>query len=160
VTVGQAQVLVTALLIVATPWAVALAGHLKLLPFLVGLYWLGRRDWPNFRRFAIWSVVLAVAQLVLEPRGTVAYLSFPELSQVGNVNNFSVYAISPTIWAVVVAGGAVASLLLARTRWGWAAAIVFSVLATPRLLTYQLMSILAGLRGPDDGESRPEERTA
>src|SRR3954451_10271850 len=65
--IGQAQVLVTSLLVVGTPFAVALAGHLKLLPALVALYWVVRRDWRALRQFAIWAVALAVVQLVVEP---------------------------------------------------------------------------------------------
>jgi hypothetical protein len=126
----------------------------------VSLYWIGRRDWPNLRRLVFWSAALGAVQLLLEPRGTLAYLSFPGLSQVGNVNNFSVYAISPAAWAVFVVGGVIVSLLLARTRWGWPVAVAFSVLATPRLITYQLMALLVGLGSPDRGpEAQAEEQS-
>jgi hypothetical protein len=47
-----------------------------------------------------------------------------------------------------VVAGAVATFRLAPTRYGWAAAIALSVLATPRLLAYQLSTLLAGLRPP------------
>ncbi len=40
------------------------------------------------------------------------------------------------------------TLRLAPTRWGWAAAVTFSVLATPRLLSYMLMTFLAVVREP------------
>ena len=43
--VGQAQVAVTFLLAVGAPWAVALAANLKVLPALVAVFWVGRRDW-------------------------------------------------------------------------------------------------------------------
>jgi Glycosyltransferase family 87 len=147
--VGQAQVLVTALLVVGAPWAVALAAHLKLLPALVALYWLGRRDWESLARFAAWAVVLAAVQLLLEPAATVAFLGFSNLAQVGAVNNLSIYALSPPLWAALVVAGGIATLRLAPTRYGWAAAIALSVLATPRLLAYQLSTLLAGLRSPD-----------
>ena len=42
--VGQAQVLVTLFLTIGSPWAVAFATNLKLLPVLVAIYWVGRRD--------------------------------------------------------------------------------------------------------------------
>ncbi len=144
--IGQAQVLVTLLLTFGTPAAVALAAHLKLLPALVGLYWLGRRDWRAVGWLVAWGVAILVLEFVLEPSGTIAFLGFSNLEQVGQVNNLSPYAISPLLWAALVVAGLVATLVLARTRWGWAAAVAFSILATPRLLTYQLMTLLGGLR--------------
>ena len=146
--VGQAQVLVTALLVVGAPWAVALAAHLKLLPALVALYWIGRRDWHALGWFAAWCAIFVAVQLVLEPAATIAYLGFPNLAQVGEVNNLSIYGASPLLWAVLVAVGIVVSVRLAPTRYGWAAAVALSVLATPRLLAYQLSTLLAGLRTP------------
>ena len=154
--VGQAQVLVTALLVVGMPWALAFAVHLKLLPALAALYWVGRRDWESLARFAAWVVVLIGVQLLLEPAATVAYLGFPNLVQVGEVNNLSIYAVSPLLWALLVVAGAVVTIRLGPTRYGWAAAVALSVLATPRLLAYQLSTLIAGLRAPaparDEGE--------
>ena len=49
--IGQAQVLVTLFLAIGSPWAVALAAQVKLLPALVALYWLGRRDWRRLGTF-------------------------------------------------------------------------------------------------------------
>jgi hypothetical protein len=140
--------LVTALLVVGAPWAVALAAHLKLLPALVALYWLGRRDWESLARFAAWAVVLTGIQLVLEPAATVAFLGFPNLAQVGEVNNLSIYAVSPYLWVALVVAGGIATIRLAPTRYGWAAAVALAVLATPRLLAYQLSTLLAGFRAP------------
>ena len=147
--IGQAQVVVTALLVVGAPWSVALAAHLKLLPALVAVYWLGRRDWRSLRRFGAWVAALALVQLILEPAATIAFLGFPSLAQVGAVNNLSIYAVSPPLWAALVVAGTVAAFWLAPTRYGWAAAIALSVLATPRLLAYQLSTLLAGLRPPN-----------
>jgi alpha-1,2-mannosyltransferase len=146
VTIGQAQVVVTLLLLMGNPAAVALATQLKLLPALVAFYWIGRRDWRNLGRFAAWTLVLAVIQLVLEPSGSLAFLGNTNLSQVGEVNNLSPYAVSPILWLVFAIAGLVLTLRLAPTRAGWAAAIALSVLATPRLLEYMLMTLLSALR--------------
>ena len=148
--VGQAQVLVTALLVVASPSAVALATHLKLLPALAAVYWIGRRDWRSLGRFAAWTAALGIVQLVLEPTATIAFLGFPSLAQVGSVNNLSLYAVSPLAWAVLIGVGAILAIRGAPTRYGWAAAVALSVLATPRLLAYQLSTLLACLRRPDE----------
>jgi hypothetical protein len=151
--IGQAQAIVTLLLTLGNPWAVALAGHLKLFPFLVGLYWLGRGDWRNLGWLIAWAVGLGIVQIVLAPTDTLAFLGMTNLEQVGAVHNLSPYALSPLLWAVLVAVGVVVSLRLARTRWGWSAAIALSVFASPRLLSYMLMTLLACLR-KDGGSDR------
>lgn len=154
ITVGQAQVLVTLLLTLGNPAAVALAAQIKLFPALVALYWVGRRDWHSLGRFAAWSVALILAQLVLEPNGSIAFLGTTNGGLVGQVNNLSPYAISPILWAGLVIVGFIATLRLAPTRAGWAMAISYSVLATPRLLEYVLMSLLAAI--PPNREDGPE----
>jgi hypothetical protein len=156
--IGQAQAIVTLLLTLGNPWAVALAGHLKLFPFLVGLYWLGRRDWRNLGWFVGWTAGLGLLQLVLEPSNTLAFLGVANLGQVGDVHNFSPYALSPMLWGVLLVTGVAATLRLGRTRWGWSAAVTLSVLATPRLLTYMLMTLLVCLRGPDEPPPQPRDR--
>lgn len=150
VVIGQAQVAVTFLLALATPWAVALATNIKVFPILVAVWWLGRRRWASVGQLIAWLVVLAAVQLILEPRGTLAYPSFLRLDQVGNVNSLSPYAISPWLWAALVAAGLVAALRAAPRRSGWAAAVALSVLVSPRLLLYQLSSLIAATREPDD----------
>ena len=147
--IGQAQVAVTLLLAIGSPWAVALATNLKVLPVLAAIYWIGRREWRSLGRFAVWIAALGLAQLALEPSGTTAFPAQFGLAQVGEVNNFSLFALSPWLWAIAVVVGIAVALRLAPTRWGWAAAVALSVLATPRLLIYQLSTLLAGLGGPD-----------
>jgi hypothetical protein len=148
--IGQAQVLITWLLAVASPWSVALAGQIKVFPALAAVYWIGRRDWRALRRFALWSFGLVALQVVLEPRGSMSFLGFLNPSLVGEVNNLSPYEISPALWAVLVAAGAILAIRLAPSRHGWAAAVSLSVLAPPRLLSYMFMALLAGLsRAPD-----------
>lgn len=147
--IGQAQVPVTLLMALGSPLALALATNLKILPALAAIWWLGRRDWQSLGRFALWGAGLAVLQLVLEPRGSLAFPLVFNLEQVGEVRNFSPYVISPALWLALVIVGSLAALRLAPTRYGWMAAVALSVLATPRLLTYQLMTLLAGMRSPD-----------
>jgi hypothetical protein len=147
--IGQAQVLVTLLMTLGNPVMIALAANLKLFPALLGLWWLGRRDLRNVALLAGWGLGLLGLQFILEPQATIDFFRVTTLEQVGEVNNLSPYALSPLLWLVLVAVGALVTLRLARTRWGWAAAVALSVLATPRLLSYMLMSLLAGLRSPD-----------
>jgi hypothetical protein len=148
--VGQAQVAITLLMTVATPWGLALAAHLKVFPALAAAYWLGRREWSALMRFAIWMIGLTALSFVLEPGATRDYLTFLSLEQVGEVRNMSLYGISPALWAVSVAALGVVALVFARSQVGWIAAVSLSVLANPRLLMYQFMTLLAAVRpGPE-----------
>jgi hypothetical protein len=146
VTIGQAQVIVTMLLALGNPASVAFAAQLKLLPALVALYWIGRRDWRHLGRFIAWTLLLILAQYIVEPSGTIAFVGNTNLGQVGDVNNLSPYAVSPVLWVIFAAAGVILALRLAPTRYGWIAAIAVSILATPRLLEYMLMTFLAGVR--------------
>jgi len=158
VTVGQAQVAVTLLLAIGSPASVALAAQLKIVPALVSLYWIGRRDWRSLGRFIGWTALLIVGQLILEPSGSIAFLGNTNLGLVGQVNNLSPYAVSPVLWLVFAAAGLVLVVRLAPTRAGWAASVAYSVLATPRLLEYMLMTLLAAIREPKaEGASVPAQ---
>ena len=50
--------------------------------------------------------------------------------------------------------GVVAALLLARTRWGWAAAVTLSVLAPPRLFLYAFSTLISTLGRPSGEVTR------
>ncbi len=148
--IGQAQVAVTLLMAIGAPWALALATHLKILPALAAIWWIGRRDARSVATFVVWLLVIGLVQLLLEPTGTLAFPAFLGLDQVGDVNNRSLYAVSPVLWAAAVVVGLVVAWRLAPTRFGWPVAVALSVLATPRLLVYQLSTLIAGLRPTDD----------
>lgn len=154
IVIGQAQVIQTMLIAFAEPWAIALAANIKLFPALIGLWWLGRRDWRCVRQFLVAMAVLVAVQLVLAPQACLDYITAINLHQVGEVRNISPYAWSPLLWAVLVVVAVLVVLRLAPTRWGWAAAVAFSVLANPRLLVYQLMTFLAVV-APADHDHRP-----
>jgi hypothetical protein len=153
--IGQAQVLVTLLMALGSPVALALATNLKLFPALAAVWWLGQRDWRSLGWFAGWLLALAFVQLALEPAGTLAYPATIGLEQVGSVENRSLYGVSPILWAAAVVVGTILAWRLAPTRWGWVAAVALSVLATPRLLIYQLSTLVAALREPDPARTAP-----
>lgn len=143
--IGQAQVPMTLLLAIGSPWAVAVAANLKVLPILVGVFWLGRRDWRRLGLLAAWCGALLVFQFVLEPQATTDFFETLSLSQVGEVRNLSPYVISPALWLALVVLGGLLALRLAPTRFGWMAAVALSVLTPPRFLSYMFMTLLAGL---------------
>ena len=152
--IGQAQAIVTLLLTLGNPWAVALAGHLKLFPFLVGPLLAGpsRLAEPRLVR-RLDGRASASSSSSWSRRTRWPSWASRTSAQVGDVHNFSPYALSPLLWGVLVVVGVAVTLRLGRTRWGWSAAVALSVLATPRLLTYMLMTLLACLRRPDEAAS-------
>ena len=147
IVIGQAQVAVTFL--------TALGANLKVFPALVAIWWAGRRDVRSLAWFGGWMAALIAFQFVLEPANTIAFVQTFGLGQVGEVENRSLYALSPLLWGIAVLAGVVVAWRLAPTRWGWPAAVALSVLASPRLLIYQLSTLVAGLREPDP----PKDRT-
>lgn len=161
--IGQAEAFIVLLLTIGSPFTVALAGNIKLYPLAAGIYWLARRDWHALGRLAGWTAGLALLQLILDPADTLAFpgtlgpgqVAF-ELASSGNLSPFT---ISPLIWAILVAIEVVVAFRLGRTRWGWAAAVVLSVFVSPRVFSYNLMTLLACLGGPDrmhpDREAAP-----
>src|SRR5262245_52102309 len=155
--VGNAQVIVTLLTALGAPWAIALGANIKVFPALIAIWWIGRRELRPLLVFAGFMVALVALQFVLAPQATIDFIRTFGLGQVGNVENRSLYALSPILWAVAVVAGVVVSWRLAPSRWGWAAAVVLSVFATPRLLIYQLSTLVAAIREPDEAtrEERP-----
>ena len=154
VAIGQAQVPLTLLTAIGAPWSIALAANIKLFPVMIALWWIGRREWRKLGVFAATLAGLALLQLVLAPQATLDYLTAITLKQVGAIRNFSPYAVSPLLWGVLVLTGVGVVLRLAPTRWGWPAAVILSVVATPRLLVYMFMTLLAVLTGPDGRRRR------
>jgi glycosyl transferase family 87 len=158
--VGQAQVVVTLLTALGAPWAIALGANIKVFPALIAIWWIGRRELRPLALFVGWMAALVALQLVLAPQATIDFIRTFGLGQVGNVENRSLYALSPLLWGAAVAAGIVVAWRLAPSRWGWAAAVVLSVFATPRLLIYQLSTLVAAIRPPDEardtaGQERP-----
>jgi hypothetical protein len=153
--VGQAQVAVTFLVALGSPWAIAVAGNLKILPVVVAVYWLGRRDWRALGWFVAWMIGLLVVSFVLEPAATIAFIGFSDLGQVGNVENRSLYAISPLLWVAFVIGLLALAVRFAPTKAGWSLAVAASVLISPRLLLYQLSTLQAAVRAPDQPDGEP-----
>jgi hypothetical protein len=158
--VAQAHVPMTLLMAIGQPWSVAIAANLKLFPALLGLYWLGRREWESAAAFFVWAALLALAQAVLAPGASIDYvrqLSTNQLGEAGVLRNFSPYTISPLLWFGLLFAGAALTIVAARYRLGWAFAVTFATLAPPRLLVYMLTSLLAGIRRPLEPGEKPDK---
>jgi hypothetical protein len=149
--IAQAHIPMTLMIAIGQPWSIALAANLKLFPALIALWWLGRREFEAGAAFLMWSALFVLGQVLLEQDGSFAYFQQIGFEQIGagtDLRNFSPYVLSPVIWASLLAVGAIATLALARTRWGWAVAVTFATLAPPRLIVYMLASIVASVRQP------------
>ena len=146
--IGQVEIVITLLLSFGTPVAVALAGTMKLFPWLAAVYWVGRRQWTALARFVAWIAGLFLLQLLIEPAATLAFFRLEWLDASFEVRNVSLWVIHPALWLVGAVVAGVASLRLAGTRWGWFAAVVLTVMANPRLLVYQLDRPARGAVGP------------
>ena len=153
-TIGQAQVLLTLLTAIGAPWSIALATNIKLFPALIALWWIGRLEWRSLGLFGATMAGLALLQLILAPQATLDYFAAISLKQVGAIRNFSPYAVSPLLWGALVVAGVGVVLRLAPTRWGWPAAVILSVVGTPRLLTYMFMTFLAVVTDPNGRRRR------
>jgi hypothetical protein len=167
--IGQAEPLITLALTLASPASVAFAGHLKLLPWLAAGYWVVRRDLRALGWFAAWVVGLFALQLVIEPQATMDFLRLTWLHPAFDVRNISPFALHPILWLVMVGGLGLALVRWRDTRLAWPLAVAIAVLSYPRLLVYQLMSLLGAFGGPrepaegtgGDGSPVPAtERTA
>ncbi len=119
------------------------------------MYWVGRRDWRSLARLVGWIVVLFAAQLVVEPAGTLAFIRLEWLNASFDVRNVSLWVIHPIAWFAGAGIAGLVALRFAGSRWGWAAAVVLTAMANPRLLVYQLSSLLGGLAGPADRSLEP-----
>jgi hypothetical protein len=156
--VAQAHVPMTLLMAIGQPWSIAVAANIKLFPALIALWWVGRRNWESVAAFAVWTMLLVLAQALIEPDGSLAFLKSVGFAQIGEVRNFSPFALSPLAWYVLVFAGCAAILVSARSRWGWPIAVTVATLAPPRLLVYMLTSLLAAIRQPrSSGEPDPDD---
>ena len=168
ITIAQAHIPMTYLLALGQPWSIALAANLKLTPALIAIWWLGRRDYQSFFAFLLYGALIVLAQIVLEPRGSFAFLKTLDDAQLGQVRNLSPYVQSPALWFGLLLLGSLVTLALARTRWGWAAAVTLATISPPRLLVYMLTGLLAavrapkvaGVKGPDDEDDAERDDPA
>ncbi len=157
-TIAQAHVPMTLLIAIGQPWSIALAANIKLFPALIALWWLGRREFELIAAFGVWAMLLALAQVLLAPAESLAFLRSVGFAQIGEVRNISPFALSPVAWIVLLFVGCAAILVSARSRWGWPIAVTVATLAPPRLLVYMLTSLIAAIREPRKaGEPDPDD---
>lgn len=116
----------------AGPVAIGVAASLKITPILLALVYVGRGEWVR----ALLSA--AVAGLLVLP--TLLFELPPNATETGGTGLF---ASAPILWAFLVLAAVMTTLRLARSRFAWLAASTATVLALPRLLIFDITSLLA-----------------
>lgn len=120
------------------PLWIGIAASLKLFPILFALTYLGRRQWWRATATAV------IAAVLLAP-----YLLYDLTNYVTSAGGAAILWDAPVIYGFVVAAAIAASLLLARTRYGWLASATTVVLALPRSFLYDVTWVAVGLTERD-----------
>ena len=136
--VGNVQPLLIAALVWGVerrsgPLWIGVAASLKIFPILFALVYLGRREWARGAVAAAVAIALWAPALAYDLRGYA--------TEAGKAA--SLFGV-PALWAVVVVAGAVLTVRLARTRYGWLAAAVDVVVSLPRLFVYDVTFLMVG----------------
>ncbi len=118
----------------AGPIAIGVAASLKITPILLVLVYVGR---GQYRRAL---VAIGAAGILVAP--TLLY-DLPETAT--TTGGTGLFTSAPILWALSAATAVVATLWLARGRFGWLAAATAMVLALPRLLIFDVTNLLAAL---------------
>ncbi len=140
--IGNVQPLIVAALVLGVerrsgPLWVAVAASLKAVPILFVVTFLGRREWWR----ALWTI--ALSGLLVAPMLLYDLSSYPvEAGAAGVLTDL------PVLYAAAVAAGIVASLRLARGRFGWLASGTTVLLAVPRFFVYDISFLLVSVPWP------------
>jgi hypothetical protein len=150
---GNAHPLVVALLVWSAgrrsfPAWVGVAASIKLVPIGFALVWAGRRQWGQA------AVAVGVAAVLFAPMLLFDLGSYPTDPGTGL---FSVYGVSPPLWAAVALASLIATVWLAvrGSPYAWVAAAVLMFLGPPRVATSYLGFLLVAVQLIDREARRP-----
>ncbi len=116
------------------PIMIGIAASLKLVPILLALVYVGRRQWGRAATACLVTAVLLAPALVFEIP--------PHAMESGGTGLFTA---QPALWAATLIGAVAIALLVARTRYAWLAASTATILALPRLLAFDATNLLTSL---------------
>jgi hypothetical protein len=121
--------------------AAGLLTWVKVVPLVVAVYYVGRRDWQALRWYGVTFVVLGLVQLPWLDEfvrySTSALAAYPS-------PGLSPLALGFYVWIVVAAAFSVATFALARERdAGWLLALLTMLASSPRLLLPSFALLLA-----------------
>lgn len=118
------------------PLWIAVGASLKAVPLLLALVYAGRGEWARAGLAVGLTAVLVAPTLLFD------LSAYPTSS---GPNQMSLASVSPWLFLLVAAIAIVLSWGLARTRYAWLAASLAMVVSLPRLLEYQIGTLLIGL---------------
>jgi hypothetical protein len=136
--VGNVQALIVAALVWGVerrsgPLWIALCASLKIVPILMVLVYVGRREW--------WRAAATVAVTAALVAPAFLYDLSGYVTTTGDAGGLIE---APLVYGVVVAAAVGLTIYLSRGRHGWLAAATSAVIATPRLFVYDVTYVLAG----------------
>ena len=145
--VGNVQSLIVAALVWGVqrrsgPLWIALSASLKIVPIVLVLVYLGRREWLKATAAVAITVALVAPAFLYDLSGYV--------TTTGDAGGLIEV---PVLFGIAAAAAITATLVLSRGRHGWLAAAASAVVATPRLFVYDVTYVLAGFpapAGPDE----------
>jgi hypothetical protein len=118
------------------PLWIALGASLKAVPLLLALVYAGRGEWVRA------GLALALTAVLVAPAFLFDLSAYPTSS---GPNQISLAGVSTWLFLPVALIAIVATWMLARTRYAWLAAALAMVVSLPRLLEYQIGTLLIGL---------------
>lgn len=141
--VGNVQALIVAALVWGVerrsgPLWIALSASLKIVPILLVLVYIGRRQWLRAAATAFLTAALVAPALFYDLSGYVT-----TTGDAGGLIEF------PVLFGVAIAAATGGTLALSSGRHGWLAAATTAVIATPRLFVYDVTYVLAGYPSRD-----------
>lgn len=118
------------------PLWIAMGASLKAVPLALVLVYAGRGEWRRATLAVGLTAVLVAPMLLFDLSG---YSTQP------GPNQDSLAGVSIFLWAPIAAASLAATLLLARSRFAWAAGAFAMLASLPRMLSYESGFMLVGL---------------
>ena len=142
---GNVQAVLVAALVLGVerrsgPLWIAMAASLKVVPILLVLVYVGRREW--------WRVV---ATLVATAALVAPMLLYDLSGYTSDVGYAGLLISWPAIYVLAVGALCLGTIGLARTRWAWLAGAAAMALALPRFFVYDVTFLLVGAVDPAVG---------
>ncbi|MBA2632146.1 MAG: hypothetical protein H0U86_03975 [Chloroflexi bacterium] len=140
--IGNVQPLIVAGVVLGVerrsgPLWIAAGASLKAVPLLLVITYLGRRQWLRA------LMTLALTGALVAPMLLYDLSSYPT-----GAGGASMFFDAPLLHGLVVAGGILASVRLAKTRWAWLASSATVALALPRFFVYDLTFLMTSFAEP------------
>jgi hypothetical protein len=122
------------------PFMIGVAASVKLVPILLALVYVGRRQWWRAGTACLVAGALLAPALLFEIP--------PHATETGGTGLFTA---QPLLWALTVIASVAIALLVARTRYAWLAASTATIIALPRLLAFDATNLVTSVPAKNRG---------